>query len=300
MTDDAEPVPGRRQVGQTAPASGGKAVGVDGGDRALRLLAPGRDDAAVHERGTRAAAGLGDRGEPRPASPDRVVGLEARRVRVDPGAAPAEGEDARARGGCGQVLARRGAGNPGPAAGPKVERERDPREGAAAVDAADDVELAARDRRRGCAAGVGQSCELAPASPLEHEDAAERQPVAAVPAHHVDTAVRARRGGMVDRDRQVGEAAPAVGRDRVGVGTRRVAARFDEPADGHDLTRGDGGCHLGARLRQGGVALPGRHGAARSEPEQGRPDEPRSGSTGGERSSQSRAKGHLSAPKSRC
>ena len=156
VTDDAEAVPGVGRSGRRRQRR------VKGGRRRRRRSCP----AAARPRPRRCCRSRARRpcrrgpgGPGRAASSGAGPGRRPRsaRVRVDPGAAPAEGVDARARGGCGEVLARRGAGNPRPAAGPKVERERDPREGAAAVDAADDVELAARDRRRGCAAGVGQS-----------------------------------------------------------------------------------------------------------------------------------------------
>ena len=199
------------------------------------------------------------------------------------------------------MLARRRAGDPRPAPRAERERERDACERAAPVDAADDVEPAAGDRRRGRGAPVRERGERAPGAALEHEDGPERQPVAAVAADDVDAAVGGGGCGVVDRDRQVGQPPPAVVRHRVGVDARRVAAAGDEPADDDDLSSGGRRGDLGARLGQRACAAPSRSARpAGGEAEQGRREQRRPEETAGERSSQNRWKGHLSAPKSRC
>jgi hypothetical protein len=70
---------------------------------------------------------------------------------------------------------------------------------------------------------------------------------------------------MVDRDGQIGEASPAIRGDRVRIDARCVPAGLDEPADRHDLAGGDRGRHLGTRLRERRVAVPGRDRAAHAE-----------------------------------
>ena len=190
------------------------------------------------------------------------------------------------------MLARRRPRKPRPAAGAQVEGEGDAGQRTAAVDAAEDVQPAARDRGRGCGPAVRERREPAPGPVLERERRVERSAVAAVATDDVDASVRARRRGVVDRDGQVGKPTPAVVRDRVGVRARRVAAVRSETAHDDDLAAGDGRRDLRSWLGERRVALPR---CRRSDRDGHRPDQP-----GGERSSQKRWKGHLSIPKSCC
>ena len=150
------------------------------------------------------------------------------------------------------MLAGRGPRDPGPAARAQVESEGDAGQRAAAVDASEHVELAARDRRRSCGAAVRERREAAPAPVLEHEGGVERGAVAAVAADDVDASVGARRRRVVDRDGQVGQPPPAVVRDRVGVHARRVAAVRGEAAHRDDLPARD--CLLRPRCAAPGAA----------------------------------------------
>ena len=248
-----------REVGEALPALRPQHVGVDRPDRALRALAADREDLPVREGRSGAAARLRDRSQPRPPPRPRVVDLEAVRVRVDPGAAAADRVHPRAGRGRREVLARRRAGQARPAARLQVEREGDPGEPAPAVDAAEDVELAAGDRGCCCGTRVGQLRQAPPGLVLaEHEHGLEGVAIAAVAADDVDVAVRARGRGMVDRERQVREPSPRVPGDRVGVGAGRVATVRGEAADDDDLAAGDTCGDLRPRLRQRRVRLPRR------------------------------------------
>jgi hypothetical protein len=155
------------------------------------------------------------------------------------------------------MLPRPRAGNASPTAGAQVERERDARQAAPSVDAAEDVELAARDRRGRSRARIGQRREPSPgAARAEREDCPQRIAVRAVATDDVDDTVGARSGRVVDRDRDVRKATPGVARDRVRVGAGGIAAVGPEAADRHDLAACDGGRDLGARLGQRRVSLP--------------------------------------------
>ena len=271
----------RREVGEPAPALRAELVGVDGADRSLR---------AAHRRSRRSGRSRTRRpcrrapaGSGRASSTAACVSRSSRKRAVFvsmPALRPPSAKTRVPRGSGGEMLAGRGPGDPRPAARAQVESEGDPRQRAAAVDASEHVELAARDRGRCCGAAVRERREAAPAPILEHEGGVERGAVAAVAADDVDASVRARRRGVVDRDGQVGQPPPAVARDRVGVDACRVAAVRDEAAHGDDLAAGDACDDLGPRLRERRVALPGSRGGDSDGHCQDQP--------GGERSSQNR------------
>ena len=90
---DAEAVTRRGEVGEPRPAARLHVVRVHASDRAGRLLAADRDDAPAERRRARAAARSRQGCEPAPALGRRVVDLEGRRVRVDPGRAAADRVD---------------------------------------------------------------------------------------------------------------------------------------------------------------------------------------------------------------
>ena len=203
------------------------------------------------------ALGIGR--QARPPARTGPPALERADVRVQPGRPSRERVDASADRRDGEVLARRRPGDLTPAVAAQVEREGGARE-PDRPDAAGDDEGVPGHRGACSGAACGHPRQLPPALALEHERALARPSAREVAADDERTPAPRRRGRVVERDREVGEASPAAFGRRVGVRLRGRPAPRQVAAHDDELVPVARGGDLGPRHRQGVAALPARRG----------------------------------------
>ena len=155
------------------------------------------------------------------------------------------------------MLPRRRPGDEAPPSPLEVEGKRGAGEPALA-DTPGDVERPSDNGRPGRRALGGQVREGAPPSPPENECRPGPRAVGAVAADHVDTAAMRRGHGVVQSERQIAEAAPAIPHRVERVDSRGGRAVCGEPAEGDDPSSGDRRSDLGARDRERRVRPPAR------------------------------------------
>lgn len=264
----AKPVPRARHRRKEAPPAPGGRVRLDRPDRSRRLLAAEHDDLGPRGRRGDAAARVAHRPQALPAAAlEPLDGPEVARLR----GAAGDGVHGPARGGHGEVLARRRHRWRGPPAPrPQIEHLDGAQGLAAPPGAADGVQPRPHDGRAERAAGrrhVGQPAPAVAARVVAQQRGGLAAQPARVAAHDVEVPPVARRGRMVEREGHRPDAAPAIPTEVVPLhDRRRRTGRRDVPADDVREAAHPRRPDLGAGDRRRAQLLPGRTRGRRGRP----------------------------------